>query len=74
MGGFVAGKERFLLGYRRKEMRIYAICFRNGLFYMEMIDENVGPNQVSVINKQNTTYALFANRQIDQLAMYKLEP
>ena len=41
---------------------------------MEMIDENVGPNQVSVINKQNTTYALFANRQIDQLAMYKLEP
>ena len=72
-GGRIAGKEGFILGYRRKDMRIYAITFRNNLYFMEMIDERVGPSQVSVVNKGDVTYALFANRQINQLALYTLE-
>lgn len=71
-GGCIAGTKGFLLGYRRKDMRIYFISYRNNVYFMDMIDENVGPSQVSVVNDGDTTYALFANRQINQLALYEL--
>lgn len=68
-GGRISDKNCFLLGYRRLDMRLYAITFRNGAYFMQMIDEKVGPSQISVVGNN----VLAANRQINQLALYNIE-
>ncbi|SFL97796.1 hypothetical protein [Pelosinus propionicus] len=69
-GGDVAGMPVFLLGYRKEKMELLAIGKDGNDFKTTLIDQNVGPSQISVLNKDQKTYILSANRQIDELALY----
>lgn len=71
-GGLAAGKNRFLLGYRRQAMELLAISWENGRWETEQIDKGTGPSQIAVKQVGGVTQILAANRQIDELALYEL--
>lgn len=70
-GGTINGKPVFLLGYRRQEMELLMISYDGG-FKEELIDSGTGPSQISVLSGENESFVLSANRQINELALYKI--
>ncbi|MCH3918077.1 MAG: hypothetical protein LKE40_11620 [Spirochaetia bacterium] len=66
-GGLLCGEPRFLLGWRRGTMELVSIGWKRGGFFAETVDEGTGPSQVSV----KGDVILAANRQIDELAVYR---
>lgn len=69
-GGPLAGEPSFLLGYRQEAMELLRISMEAGEFVNTLIEDNVGPSQVTVAHEGETSYILSANRQIDELAVY----
>lgn len=70
-GGTVNQRPVFILGYRRQEMKLLMIYY-DGEFKEELIDSGVGPSQISVLSGENESFVLSANRQINELALYKI--
>lgn len=70
-GGNVNGKPVFLLGYRRLDMKLLMIYY-DGDFKEQVIDSGTGPSQISVLSGENESFLLSANRQINELALYKI--
>lgn len=71
-GGQLAGEASFLLGYRKEAMELSRISMKKGEFNNELIEANVGPSQLSVYQDGEASYILSANRQIDELAVYRV--
>lgn len=69
-GGKLGKKQRFLLGFRRGSMQLLAISYDQGAYHSELVDEQTGPSQVSVVSEGDVSYVLSANRQINELAVY----
>ncbi|MBT9778925.1 hypothetical protein GPL15_20835 [Clostridium sp. MCC353] len=70
-GGTVNGTPVFILGYRRQDMRLLMIYY-DGDFKEETIDSETGPSQISVLSGEKESFLLSANRQINELALYKI--
>lgn len=70
-GGMVNQRPVFILGYRRQEMKLLMIYY-DGDFKEEVIDSETGPSQISVLSGEKESFLLSANRQINELALYKI--
>jgi hypothetical protein len=66
----LGGEKLFIGGARRGAMQLFAIGWRNGRLDSFVIDENVGPSNVAVLNLEDRDILLSANRQIDEAAIY----
>jgi hypothetical protein len=71
-GGEIAGSPTFLLGYRSAKMELSAIYQDGNELKERVIDQNVGPSQISVCHQDGKDYILSANRQINELAVYEI--
>lgn len=69
--GQAGGTPLAVLGHRLGQRDLLAIVYRHG-YCVEIIDKNVGPANVIGYQYQDETWIAAANREIDQLAFYRL--
>ena len=75
-GGEICGRQGVLIGHRKGERNLLFFTCTNSeklIFTAELLDSNVGPANVLHYEKDGTDYILSANREIDEIALYKVE-
>lgn len=75
-GGEICGKQSVLIGHRKGERNLLLFTCTDALnlkFQAEILDSDVGPANVLHYEKEGTDYILSANREIDEIALYKVE-
>jgi hypothetical protein len=72
-GGVISGKPVFITGYRKGRMDLLAFVF-NSLDDYEVItiDQNCGSANVLRFNDNGKDFLVSANRETDEIAMYRL--
>lgn len=66
----LCGQRAFIGGARRGAQQLFLITYQNGQYVAKVIDENVGPSNVAVLNTPAWDILLSANRQVDEAAIY----
>ncbi len=69
-GGEILDKPMYIVGGRRGDCKIEYITFENGRYTVSLLDQNVGPSQLSVFESNGESVALSANRQQNEVAVY----
>lgn len=70
-GGKIGNQECFIFGWRDGKRNLVLIS--DDKIDMQVIDEAVGPSNVLVYNKNGVDYLLSANREINEVAIYKID-
>ena len=75
-GGELCGKPRLIVGHRSGKRDLLAFSYdrERGTYVCEPIDHDVGPANVMGWRKDGRDILISANREIDEIAMYTLEP
>ncbi len=72
-GGVVEGKKVLFFGHRKGESRdLYLITYEAGEYKAEIVDKDVGPTNLMGYKSYNGFYLVSANREIDEVAFYKI--
>lgn len=74
-GAVICGKPVFITGYRQGKRRLMAIYYDQSSksYRAEIIDEGRGPANVFYYAKEGDDILIAANRETDEVAMYKIE-
>ena len=75
-GGEICGKQGIVIGHRKGQRNLLLFTCsdaENLKFQAEVLDSDVGPANVLCYKKEETDYILSANREIDEIALYKVE-
>lgn len=75
-GGELGGKQGVLIGHRKADRDLlFFSCTDNEklTFEAELLDHNVGPANVLAYEHNKDQYILSANREINEIALYKVE-
>lgn len=75
-GGEIAGETGVIIGHRKGERDLlFFHCTDNEklTFEAQLLDHNVGPANVLCYTYEGAAYILSANREIDEIALYKVE-
>lgn len=75
-GGEIAGEQGVLIGHRKgeRDLLFFHCTDKEKLtFEAKLLDHNVGPANVLCYNYNSNQYILSANREIDEIALYKVE-
>jgi len=70
--GNIYGKPAVIIGHRRGKRDLLLMTYENGV-NIQKIDENVGSANVLRYTKDGVEYLVSANREIDEIAFYKIE-
>ncbi len=71
-GGLIGSKQYFIFGFRSERQNLELIGFEDGKPKFNLIESNVGPSNVLVYGKEGVQYLLSANREANQVAIYKI--
>ncbi|PTM23127.1 hypothetical protein DA798_04710 [Lactobacillus sp. PFC-70] len=69
-GGRLGNRDYFIFGWRSGKQNLELIT--SDQLDAQLIDEQVGPSNVTVYNKEGKTYLLSANREANQVAVYEI--
>lgn len=69
-GGQLDGRNYFIFGWRAGKQNLELITSDH--LDTQLIDEQVGPSNVTVYEKEGKTYLLSANREANQVAVYEI--
>jgi hypothetical protein len=75
-GGEINGKQGVLIGHRKAERDLMFFTCTDPeklTFQPQILDHNVGPANVLHYEYEGEDYILSANREIDEIALYKVE-
>ncbi len=73
-GGVVHGKKVLFFGHRKGESRdLYLITYKEGEYNFTVVDKDVGPTNLLGYQHSGEFYLVSANREIDEVAFYKIE-
>lgn len=70
-GGKLGNRDYFIFGWRSGKQNLELITSEN--IDTQLIDEKVGPSNVTVYEKNDKTYLLSANREANEVAIYEIE-
>lgn len=70
--GRLAGREVAVIGYRQGERDLIMISWRNGGYDIQVLDHDIGPTNVLCRSEGDRLWILAANREIDEVAIYKV--
>lgn len=74
-GGMICGKPTLIIGHREGERYLLAItCDADGNYSVQEIDRGCGAANVLHIQNKGKDIIVAANREINEIAMYTLEP
>lgn len=66
------GVPTFLAGVRRVDAEIFYVQYLNGEFVTKIIDTNVGPANLNVVNESGIDYIIAANHTANEVAVYEV--
>lgn len=69
--GEIQGKPSVLIGHRKGQRNLMRLYWENGAYQAEVIDRDCGPANVYLFQKNGKDYAISANREINEIAMYE---
>ena len=67
-------KEIGIIGHRREDRDLLALCWEDGSYRIERIDHDVGPANARAAVIDGKTVLVSANREINEVAYYTLRP
>ncbi len=72
--GELLGIPTALIGYRRGDRDLLAISYNKDKadYEVQILDHDIGPTNVAVFEKDGTSYIIGANRETDEVALYKV--
>lgn len=70
-GGRLGKRDYFIFGWRSGKQNLELISSEN--LDAQLIDQQVGPSNVTVYEKNGRTYLLSANREANQVAVYAID-
>ena len=73
-GVTIFGKPLFLFGYRSGLQELEVVDLRDGELHETPIDSGVGPSNVLVFAKHGHEFLLSANREKNEIAIYRVSP
>ena len=68
------GKEIGIIGHRRGDRDLLALCHQDGTYHIELLDHDVGPANARAEVIGGKTVLVSANREINEVAYYTLTP
>ena len=68
------GKEIGIIGHRRGDRDLLALCYQDGTYHIELLDHDVGPANARAEVIGGKTVLVSANREINEVAYYTLTP
>lgn len=71
--GKIKGKNVCVIGNRRDEMLTFILKYDGSDYVYDIIDKGFGAANVNYFSKENEEYIIAANRETDQIALYKIE-
>lgn len=71
--GKIKDKNVCVIGHRRDEMLTFILKYDGNDYVFDIIDKEVGAANVNHFIKDNVDYIIAANREIDEIALYKIE-
>ncbi len=72
-GGIWSGKQVLFFGHRQGKSRdLYLITYEEGEYNFKVIDKDVGPTNLLGYQNSGDFYLVSANREIDEVAFYKI--
>lgn len=72
--GTLGGREVAVVGHRNGNRDLCLIECREGEYHMNVLDHDVGPANVLCRGEGENLWILSANREIDEVAMYLVQP
>lgn len=75
-GGMVCGQPTLLVGHRAGSRDLLAFTWdrESGAYEPQLLDKDVGPANLMLYQREGRDILISANREIDEIAMYILEP
>ena len=67
-------REIAIIGYRAGERDLLAVSYEDGSYHVEILDHDVGPANARAAVIDGKTVVVSANREINEVAYYTLEP
>lgn len=71
-GGKMGTQPAFVFGYRDGKQDLEVITFMNNELNVQLVDQQVGPSNATVFEKDGTQFLLSANRESDEVAIYEI--
>lgn len=68
----LAGVPSFVAGVRRVDAELFTVQWIDGQFKTIIIDKNVGPANLCVVNKEDVDYIVAANHTANEVAVYEV--
>lgn len=75
-GGMLCGQPAVVVGHRKGERNLLAFTWnpRRGLYEAQILDRDCGPANVLKYSYGGRDIVIAANRETDEVAMYRIEP
>ena len=75
-GGSICGKPTLIVGHRSGDRDLLAFTWNagTGTYESRLLDHDIGPANLLAYCKDGRDFLISANREIDEIAMYVLEP
>lgn len=73
VAGTLRGVPTFLAGVRRKDSELFYVQFKDGKFVTKIIDKEVGPANLYLINEEGRDLILSANHTANEATVYIVE-
>lgn len=73
-GGELCGRPTVVIGYRKGERSLiaFSFCQKTGTYTSQILDSGCGAANIYKYNKGNDAYIVAANREKDEIALYKI--
>lgn len=71
-GGEIAGRQTWILGHRKGDMRLIAFTYEDGKYQVQEIDRGCGAANVMHFVRDGVDVVAAANRETDEIALYEL--
>lgn len=68
--GKISGKNTFVAGVRRNDSELFMVQENNGELITTIIDKDIGPANIKIINQKNRDLILSANHSDNKAAIY----
>ena len=70
VGATLANQPCFVAGVRRKNAELFVVTYENGEYKTTLVDKNVGPANICVVNETNRDIIVAANHTAAQATIY----